>query len=593
MNEEIARRYSITVPVMNDPGLEKLGGREKVMAELEKLGAARVLLCFDRYVFDRERRGNAMRALKENSDWFKVRGLSTCAWLWALWGEEEARPQFHRMTDKNGAPGAFFCPLDESFRKFAADYVADIARTGVDMILYDDDYGYRNFSTGTKVSCLCEKHLAAYRKELGENVTADEFSRRAMSGGRNRWRNTWMKVNGESLVAFAKEMRAAVDSVNPKLRMGLCSVMSIWDNDGTDAPTVARALAGPNTRPFLRLIGAPYWAVGPRYYGSRLQNVVELERMQRSWVGGDIEVVAEGDPYPRPRHNCPAANLELFDMAVRADGRMDGIMKYALDYHHHVDYERGYTIRHQRNAKTYDWIERNMSAKPAVGVRIYESLHKLRDAEIPESDADSTSIFEQFGSPAGKLLADASIPTVYEGPGICGAAFGENVKQVPKEAFAGGLIVDRRGAELLEEMGVSVGLGDKGANAPETFFHENADGGKFFVVNFDTKGPKGRDYETSRTLADAVRRLSGRNLPAYVNGCPDLYVMVKREGSETVIGLWNMFADSVLDGMVELDAPAVDVEFFNCTGRKDGDHLVVDEIPPFSFAGIRLNARRN
>ena len=173
MNEEIARRYSITVPVMNDPGLEKLGGREKVMAELEKLGAARVLLCFDRYVFDRERRGNAMRALKENSDWFKVRGLSTCAWLWALWGEEEARPQFHRMTDKNGAPGAFFCPLDESFRKFAADYVADIARTGVDMILYDDDYGYRNFSTGTKVSCLCEKHLAAYRKEIGENVTAD------------------------------------------------------------------------------------------------------------------------------------------------------------------------------------------------------------------------------------------------------------------------------------------------------------------------------------------------------------------------------------------------------------------------------------
>ena len=63
--------------------------------------------------------------------------------------------------------------------------------------------------------------------------------------------------------------------------------------------------------------------------------------------------------------------------------------------------------------------------------------------------------------------------------------------------------------------------------------------------------------------------------------------MVKRDGAETVIGLWNMFADSVLDGVVELDAPARDVEFFNCTGRKDGDRLVIDEIPPFSFAGIR------
>ena len=64
--------------------------------------------------------------------------------------------------------------------------------------------------------------------------------------------------------------------------------------------------------------------------------------------------------------------------------------------------------------------------------------------------------------------------------------------------------------------------------------------------------------------------------------------MVKREGAETVVGLWNMFADSVLDGVVELDAPAGEVEFFNCTGRKDGDRVVIDEIPPFAFAGIRI-----
>ena len=585
--------YSVTVPVVNEPGLEKFGGREKILSELRKLGASRVILCLDRYVFDHEKREKAMYALKENSDWFKMHGLSTCAWLWTFWGEEEAKPKFCRMTENNGAPGAFFCPLDEDFCKFAAGYVVDIARTGVDMILYDDDYGYRNhFTDGKKISCLCEKHLAAYSRELGEDVSADELSRRAMSGGRNRWRDAWMKVNGESLVAFAKEMRSAADSVNPKIRFGLCSVMSIWDHDGTDAPTVARALAGPNTRPFLRLIGAPYWAVGPRYYDCRLQNVVELERMERSWVGDDMEVVAEGDAYPRPRHNCPAAHLELFDMAIRADGRMNGIMKYALDYNHLVDYERGYTIRHQRNAKAYDWIMRNMSGKPAVGVRIYESLHKLRDAEIQEKDADSTAIFWQFGSPAGKLIADASIPTVYEGEGICGAAFGENVKQVPNEAFARGLIVDWRGAELLEEMGVSVGLREKGAAASETFFYENADGGRFFVVNFDTKGPKGRGYDMSRTLADAVHRLSGKKMPAYVNGCPDLYVMTKRDGEETVVGLWNMFADSVLDGVVELDAPVGSVEFFNCTGRKDGDCIVIDEIPPFAFAGLCITAKK-
>jgi len=203
--------YSITVPVMNEPGLEKFGGREKILEELQKLGALRVNLCLDKYVSDGGKRADVMRALKENSDWFKARGLSTCAWIWAFWGDEEMLRKFHRITDKNGSPRAFLCPLDEDFRKFAADYVADIARSGVDMILYDDDLAFRNDYTGRKVSCLCEKHLAAYRRELGENVSADEFNRRVLTGGRNRWRDAWMKVNGDALLTFAKDVRAAAE----------------------------------------------------------------------------------------------------------------------------------------------------------------------------------------------------------------------------------------------------------------------------------------------------------------------------------------------------------------------------------------------
>ena len=156
---------------------------------MRALGACRVNLCLGRYVFDTERRGSMLHALRENSDWFKAHGLSTCAWLWAFWGEDGASPPFPLITDRNGRPGDFFCPMDETFRKFAAEYVADIARTGVDMILYDDDYGYRNMFPGQKISCLCERHLTAYSKELGEDVSPDEFGKRVSSGGSNRWRD--------------------------------------------------------------------------------------------------------------------------------------------------------------------------------------------------------------------------------------------------------------------------------------------------------------------------------------------------------------------------------------------------------------------
>ena len=189
MTDGLASRYAVTVPVMNAPGLAKFGGREKILAELRALGACRVNLCLGRYVFDTERRGSMLHALRENSDWFKAHGLSTCAWLWAFWGEDGASPPFPLITDRNGRPGDFFCPMDETFRKFAAEYVADIARTGVDMILYDDDYGYRNMFPGQKISCLCERHLTAYSKELGEDVSPDEFGKRVSSGGSNRWRD--------------------------------------------------------------------------------------------------------------------------------------------------------------------------------------------------------------------------------------------------------------------------------------------------------------------------------------------------------------------------------------------------------------------
>jgi hypothetical protein len=46
----------------------------------------------------------------------------------------------------------------------------------------------------------------------------------------------------------------------------------------------------------------------------------------------NIEVLSEGDVYPRPRHKIPANYLEIFDTALRAADCTNGIHKYMLDY---------------------------------------------------------------------------------------------------------------------------------------------------------------------------------------------------------------------------------------------------------------------
>ena len=631
--------YQISVPILS-ANIEKNGGKERVLQEVRRLGATRVMMALgtlNTNVADRERE---FAILRENCAFFKRHGLEVGAWMWTFWCDGEN--SFTKMTSADGnVLHSFACPLDSAFLSFVGEYIQGIAKCGVDLILFDDDYRY-GFLSKTGILCTCEHHMKRICEKLGEEITPAELQRRAISGEKNKYRDVWMKVNGESLRAYARNARAALDAVNPAIRMGLCSCMSLWDNDGVDSETICRLLAG-NTKPFLRLIGAPYWAV-KQSWGNRLAHVFELERMERSWCGDGIEIVCEGDAYPRPRTNCPAAYLELFDMAMRADGTTDGIMKYAVDYFSTVDYERGYIDRHCKNQPIYEGISALFDGKTACGVRVYEAMQKLADMKIPEAVENSYQIENIFFSPAARMLADCSVPTVYRGEGICGIAFGENAKYVSKEALKGGMILDLRAAEILTDMGVDVGLcriGEKrrvtdesfdggreqinmsnGAEVyeieadtearvlstfvihtskfadgdrpiPACYFYENANGERFVVYAFHAyfnNDQLWRSYARSRQLIEAVKQLSGTPLPASCYGNPDLYLMCKKDGDERAmaVGLWNIFADSIPSPVVELDGVYTDIRFINCTGRLEGSRIVLSELAPYSFAGFEV-----
>lgn len=621
--------YKISVPVMNSN--VKRSDRNRLLEELKRFGAKRVFLALGKYEIDYQKRNEVIAELADNCKFFKDNGYEVGAWIWTFWIVENS--PFRSMRSINGTEiSQYMCPTDEKFVDFATGYIKDIASCGVDLIQFDDDFRYGFLSDSP--ACLCDRHIELINSITGEDSIREELAKYITTGSKNKFRDAYLKVNGDALRNFAREVRKTVDEISPEIRIGACSCMTSWDIDGTDAYELSKILAG-NTKPFVRLIGAPYWAVG-KAWGNCLQDVVELERMESVWTRcGDIEIMAEGDACPRPRINCPASYLEGFDTAIRASGCTDGILKYGIDYVSNADYETGYARAHERNVPIYEAIDTFFGDKTSCGVRVYESMKKVSDMVVPTKVNSYVDIDKLFFSKAARMLACNTIPTVYEGNGVCGIVFDENARNMPLSALKNGLILDIAAAEILIERGIDVGIekiGEMVCNGREEHFiqnnnhisssgigvydiklkdssevlsdiqtskgiipmsyrYENSNGDRFLVLNVNTRfGNENvlKHYERSRQCWEHIPWLSGNKLPAYVYGNPSLYIQCKKNNDAMAVGLWNFFADTAIEPKVELDKEYKEITFINCNGRLEGDKVVLTDIEPFGFVGFEV-----
>lgn len=615
--------YKISVPVMNENVTRCTP--ESVFEELKKFEPDRVFLALGSYETDEKKRKEQFKSLSDNVRFFKEKGLQVGVWIWAFMlydGKYTCMKSLKGQEYKDN-----MCPLDEDFLQFAQGYARDMAKSGADIIMYDDDFRYGFL--GAAPACLCKNHLKAISRILGEEVTEEIIRENVYHGGRNKYRDAYIKANGDAFRNFARKMRMAVDEVTPSVRMGACACLNSWDIDGVSAEEAARIFAG-NTKPFFRLIGAPYWAA-LNCWGISLQDSIELSRMECAWTKDkNIEIFSEGDVYPRPRTLVPAAYLEGFDMALRATGCTDGILKYGMDYVSDASYETGYALYHMKNRALYKELEKHFCGKASVGVRIYEHPQKLCDAVFTEEE----NIDNMFFSLCARTLTYNSIPTVYEGQGITGAVFGENARHLPENAFDKGLILDIKAAEILWEKGIDTGVshfGEKTAAGTYEFFYNgnriaamganirritlnekteilsftekdgekipmsfrfiNENGQRFFVLNIisDINNPSVlRHYERNRQYTENTPWLSGERLPAAVHGHPALYMQCKEDKNTLVTGLWNFFSDIVFSPEITLDGTYTDIEFINCTGELTGDKVILSDIPAFGFAGFSV-----
>ena len=477
------RQYNTVIPIKLP--IEKLHEWGTAYAELAKQMGADLFIIVRNVFGDRPLFLKEIKELKEKVRFFNERGVSVGAWLCPTTGHEgmglvigEEGEKFIRrqVADYSaGKPSLItqaFCPLDKDFTRDFAWKMSELSQTGVTRSLFEDDFRLSGPPI-TKVACCCKLHIDAFSQRVGRTVTIDEL-RDLIYGNKDlSYRKQWMELKKETMVSFLKALRAEVNKVNPDFRIGISASRLNFDIDGATIQELAKAAAG-ETKPFVRLTGAPYWARENNTLGA----VIESNRMQFDWFkDSGAEIISEGDPYPRPRSRIPAAYLEAFDQILRADGGSDGIYKYMTSYREGPGYEDGYINYHLKNQRLYTLIDKLFSGKEAVGLRPYVKQQKLSAAVF-----DDLEPFEEFGAyyrldsvvpPEAYLVTDCSVPTAYRECGYAGIAFGENTRHLSAAQLKNGIITDLKGAKILSEMGIDVGLIDYtrvNSNPSEEYF---------------------------------------------------------------------------------------------------------------------------
>jgi len=572
---------------------KRLGARTVFLVEPSRL----LHLCDERY-------SSAMRFIKNNIEAYEALGYECGVWITtigfgnALRGKDTVLKYTpirsivgDEMVDAN-------CPTDKSFVHRMCEIVKDLARLGAKMIMLDDELC---LSVRPGLGCACEEHLAEFGRRIGRKVSLRELPELLFTGKPSVYRREWLSMQGDTLRHFCKALRNALDEVDPSVRMGYCAGYTSYDVEGVDAIELTQILAG-NTKPFLRLTSAPYWYASQRFAKTPMATFIEFARMQAAWLKNyDIEIFSECDTYPHDRFHTPVSYIQCFDTATRLTKNV-GVLKYFYHYPCKPEVERGYINAHLAENKACEALESAFWSKNEVGVRVYEKMHKLADSTLPDAFNAATSqkwIMKKYSfSEAQMMLSVNAIPTVYEGKGVCGIAFGENAKYLDADALEKGLILDISAAEILQARGIDVGLADckplasgvledfgdgygvsvfsatdlcdiktaEGAKvistfvstdylseprhrSPAAYLYENAKGQRFLVYAFRSQSQPETsgiywNYRRGEQIAEAVEWLGGAPLPVRCSAEPFGYLRCNENENSVACAYFNCTADA-------------------------------------------------
>ena len=208
---------------------------------------------------------------------------------------------YKKLTD--GTVDIVVCPYDEDAREYFREQMATLAKLEPKAIMIDDDFRlmYRHGK-----GCACELHLSAVEKRYGRRIERADISSILMNRSHPENKlltDIFVDTQRESITGLARQMRAGIDSVDPRIP-GIvcgCGYMTEFHED------IAKIFAGEGNPVTVRINNGNYHPAGARNFSYNMYRLA-VQRNILKKNGVDV-ILAETDTCPHNRYSTSAQSL--------------------------------------------------------------------------------------------------------------------------------------------------------------------------------------------------------------------------------------------------------------------------------------------
>ena len=362
-----------------------------------------------------------------------------------------------KYVDINGRDaGHATCPFDERLSKEFPENLALFAKMAKPaFIVIEDDF---NLFSG----CFCEKHLNGFAEIMGKFYSREEIREYSLHPSDEGIKvvRKWREYQKQTLVEFAKVIRAKLDEESPEIPIGTHQPASS-DFTGFCSEDVARAFAGDRHRPFSRIYAMDYLCDEIKQLPEIMYHMVYC----KEHFGEDFMFLHESDTYPHFKFFCSANEMRTM-MTIAYGYGFDGSVFWALPMFGHPDDELIYREMYAKEQKRFQALITTAKKCKTVGVQLHYDPFYYTIGEVGDfHDPLWTRLLGNFGIPYTTAEADV----VFWDRTMASYADDETIMKCPSKGF----ILDGEAAKILCQRGygryLGVEMGEDSATAMGDF----------------------------------------------------------------------------------------------------------------------------